>query len=121
MSNHPTIAALMAALEIERLEEQKQWANATFPPLNIETTKDFTQDVNFARREVHALAYKAGHKAATNRLLPLLERAIKMAEFYTKEKLWYPYDGYLENGSPALDDSGDKAREFLAELEKELK
>jgi hypothetical protein len=73
MNTHPTIAALKAALESERLDEQKQWANATFPPLNIETAKDFTQDVNFARREVHALAYKSGHEAATARLLPLIE------------------------------------------------
>jgi len=38
------------------------------------------------------LSFKAGHEAATNRLLPLLEKAVEMAEFYKREcpHLCYP-------------------------------
>lgn len=41
-----------------------EFALSKFPMQNIETSKYFTQDVNFARRMTHCSAYKAGWDAA---------------------------------------------------------
>lgn len=51
MSNHPTIAALKAALESERTKEKHKHHTAR--------------------------AYRLGHEAATERLMPLLEKAVE--------------------------------------------
>ena len=46
-----------------RDELSKQYAIEVFPIKNIETTREFTQDVNFARRVSHGISFKDGYEA----------------------------------------------------------
>lgn len=115
------IDAIKKMMESVRLEEQKQWSNATFPPLNIEITKDFTQDVNFARRESYALAYKAGHQAATERLLPIIERAIEMANYYANSNGIFADSEDCNISDSGHEYGGKKAREFLLSISETAK
>lgn len=72
--------------------------------------------------ELRELYYKSGFdqgdQNATNRLLPLLEKAVKMAEFYADKENW-DYEEVIptiwDNGKIDL---GDKALEFLSEFTK---
>ena len=84
-------------------------------------------------------AYYSGHEAATARLLPLIEQAVEVIEFYGKEDNWHGYkhwdtmmidDDYEvsktnDNTEDTIEVAGKKAREFLnglrSELEKEQK
>lgn len=63
MSNHPTIAALRAALESERKAEYEAYNK------DMDTFTD-EQD------------YNAGHEAATERLMPILEQAVEVIKKY---------------------------------------
>lgn len=56
-------------------------------------------------------SFKDGHEAATNRLLPLIQKAVEMAEFYGDFETWNC--GWDGKSLPE-----DKAREFLAEFTK---
>ena len=111
MSNHPTIAALKAALESERLETSKKYGLDKFPVQNIQTTKDFTQDINFARRMTYSGAYKTGHEAATERLMTVLEQALDVIDVYANQLDW---DGV--NNPAYIQDRGKRARKFLSTL-----
>lgn len=78
-------------------------------------------------------AYQAGHEAATNRLLPLIQKAVEMAEFYGDRKNWSSIDyksdckdlitfndlgvkSYNEKPDYAVASGGRRAREFLLSL-----
>lgn len=97
MSTHPTIAALRAALESER------------EYLSQEKTLPYKSITEAQKR----LMFKSGHKAATERLLGLLEKAVEMSDniehilkYADREFGWLELlDGYN--------------KQFLAELEKE--
>jgi len=68
------------------------------------------------------LSFKAGHEAATNRLLPLLEKAIEVAEFYADRKITIEYeqkDGAFKTES-MTNAFTLKARDFLAEIKEEF-
>ena len=81
------------------------------------------------------LAHKQGHEAATARLLPLIEQAVEVIEFYGKEDNWHGYkhwdtmmidDDYEvsktnDNTEDTIEVAGKKAREFLNGLRSELK
>jgi len=47
----------------KRDELAKDYGTSRFPVQNIETRKDFTQDINFARRMIHTEAFQAGFDA----------------------------------------------------------
>lgn len=123
MNQNPIIKAVREDLAKERLELLKQYGLEKFPVQNIQTTKDFTQDVNFARRMTYSDSYKSGHEAATERLLPILQKAIEALELCDN---WfqeiYPKDIFI--GGPNADEGvnrvvemREKAREFLVSLE----
>lgn len=66
-------------------------------------------------------AFNTGHEAATNRLLPLLEKAIEMAEFYNGLYVFSESDDDSEQlhiDKPWRYSSGKRAREFLSEFTK---
>lgn len=113
-----SIEQLKKILESERLDTSKQYGLDMFPVQNIQTTEEFTQDVNFARRMTHSEAYKSGHEAATNRLLQLLEKAVKMANFYADKENWDDEEFIPTIWDNDKIDLGDKAREFLSEFTK---
>jgi len=82
---------------------------------------------NLELADIRIINYKSGHEAATERLLPILERAIAMAEFYKLKSNYSVVDegrNYnTENVVYELDENtyadtelGTKAREFLASL-----
>lgn len=81
------------------------------------------------------ISYEAGSKAMENRLLPLLQKAVEMAEFYANKDNWTineDYDGFIHEGWITSEDieyppkipntfsgygyGGKKAREFLLSL-----
>lgn len=109
MSNHPTIAALKAALESER-EVEASKHRAHLKEVGIVTESGMASWAKCAN------AYNAGHEAATERLMGLIEKAVEMAEFYEsgfEKKLTSSMMGHF---TPALVDRGAKAREFLTTL-----
>lgn len=89
-------------------------------------------DMDYEYRYAADNDFKAGHEAATERLLPILERAMVMAEFYGDEnnqaaiviRISTPVGQLHDISSAYKNDAGEKAREFqafLAELTKEQK
>lgn len=70
MSNHPKIAALRAALESER-EVEASKHRAHLKEVGIVTESGMASWAKCAN------AYNAGHEAATERLLGLLEQAVE--------------------------------------------
>lgn len=97
MSNHPTIAALRAALESERNDEMTAYELCT-----------------------GQVGYRNGHEAATARLLPLLEKAVEMAEYYGGDQNKKIGDKRLWE-ILTYDDCGKKAREFLNMIKDEVR
>lgn len=102
MSNHQTIAALRVALKRECLDLRREVVRRAY-----------------ACSEYDYWLVKLGHEAATERLLSLIEKAVKIAEFYADKKNWGEpttdiRDWYLIEST----DRGKKARDFLAEIEK---
>lgn len=86
---------------------------------NDNANQDYPEDLIW-RRDIsgfHHQAFKAGHESATNRLLPLLEKAVEMAEFYSDE-LKHCVVGKKYGESDVYVDFGKKAREFLSEFTK---
>lgn len=61
MSNHPTIAALKARLEVERNDEMTAYELCTGP-----------------------VGYRNGHEAATERLMAIVEKAVEGLEYFSK-------------------------------------
>lgn len=61
MSNHPTIAALKARLEVERNDEMTAYELCTGP-----------------------VGYRNGHQAATERLMAIVEKAVEGLEYFSK-------------------------------------
>ena len=61
MSNQPTIAALRAALEVERNDEMTAYELCTGP-----------------------VGYRNGHQAATERLMAIVEKAVEGLEYFSK-------------------------------------
>lgn len=101
MSNHPTIAALRAALESERKIEAEWQENHVW---RVSSYKDIT----------HARSYSSGHEAATERLLGLLEKAIEVLENlqgHADASLLFPHKDRID-----LFKAEQKAREFLTTL-----
>lgn len=95
---NPIIAALKKMIESERDDEMTAYELCTGP-----------------------VGYRNGHEAATERFLPLIEKAVVMASYYADKKNWGEpttdiRDWYLIEST----DRGKKAREFLAEIEKEI-
>lgn len=114
-----SIENLKKILESERLDTSKQYGLDMFPVQNIQTTKEFTQDVNFARRMTYSGAFKYGHEAATNRLLPLLENAFNILSEINIDNPSFE-DSRLEWVEIQIDKSlAKEIREFLAEIKKE--
>lgn len=73
---------------------------------NNEASQDYPEDLIW-RRDIsgfHHKAFKAGHESATNRLLPLLQKMMKVVEFYGKENSW---DEMWVDGDGLEDDGGD--------------
>lgn len=117
MSNHTTIAALKKMIESERDVESKSY--------QIICDKN---SMHLAGRKANAMealmsenAYYDAHEAATERFLPLIEKAVVMASYYADKKNWGEpttdiRDWYLIEST----DRGKKARDFLAEIEKEI-
>lgn len=66
----------------KRDELAKDWALDKHPVQNIQTTKDFTQDVNFARRMAAAEAFQSGWDACAKQLgltVEVLEEQLALA------------------------------------------
>lgn len=120
MSKHPTIAALKAAIETESDELSPKYIHGNhIAPVH--------PDWNRYNR-----TYKSGHEAATARLLPLIEKLLEANELAEQELL--TLDDHINYGKMERYYQEDrshqinkvihkiqKAREFLAEIEKELK
>lgn len=66
----------MKLLEKKRDELAKEYSLAKYPVQNIETRKDFTQDVNFARRMSHCQTFQDGFDAALKELEPVLKELV---------------------------------------------
>lgn len=126
MSNHPTIAALMAALESERNELQNLFVEfdgdrkvefiAKYPVL-WNDVYDIMEDSRYHRAMINSMI--AGHEAATERLMGLLEKAVEMAEHYDGMYIFDEADDdteCLDINKPWRCYSGKKAREFLTTL-----
>lgn len=79
MSNHPIIKALQEELAEERNDEMTAFELCTGP-----------------------VGYRIGHSSATARLLPLIEKMIKVIKFYGNEnnwdEIWVDGDGLEEDG-----------------------
>ncbi len=76
------------------------------------------------------IIYKSGHEAASARLLPLIQKAVEMAEYYGNRENWKtkgsrfgkPLTELEHYDSDGADDlGGKKAREFLTTLAGEIK
>jgi len=67
------------------------------------------------RSDMYPKLWSEGHEAATDRLMPLLEKAVEMANFYAPSDS-YDYDK-TQGVNYIWNDQGKKAREFLASLE----
>lgn len=65
-----------------------------------------------------ANGYRDGSKDMENRLLPLLEKAVEMAEFYADKENWDDEEFIPTIWDNGKIDLGDKAREFLSEFTK---
>lgn len=104
MSNHPAIAALKARLESERNDLLDAYLHKQVVEMNV--TRNAMDN--------SLVGYRNGHEAATERLMTIVQKAVEMAEAIS-----------LMNGNghavyDAVDLIQDEAREFLAELEKDL-
>lgn len=84
---------------------------------NNEANQDCPEDLIWSRDIgcLYGEAFQAGHEAATNRLLPLLEKAVEVIKIYGEELEW---DGV--NNPAYIQDRGKIARKFLAEINKEF-
>ena len=117
-----SIENLKKMLESERVELSKKYRDEAFKanPNGYSVTPGCNEpDTDF----------ELGHEAATNRLLPLLQKAVEMAEFYGDKYNWedkeesYKFSA-IEANDLELDSydrnryGGKKAREFLAEFTK---
>lgn len=70
----------MKLLEKKRDELAKEYSLAKYPVQNIETRKDFTQDVNFARRMSHCQAFQDGFDSCLKELEPVLKELVNNYE-----------------------------------------
>lgn len=70
----------MKLLEKKRDELAKEYSLAKYPVQNIETRKDFTQDVNFARRMSHCQTFQDGFDAALKELEPMIKGVVDVLE-----------------------------------------
>lgn len=107
MSNHPTIAALRAALESER-EVEASKHRAHLKEVGIVTESGMASWAKCAN------AYNAGHEAATERLLGLLEKAIEVLgnlQGHADASLLFPHKDRID-----LFKAEQKAREFITTL-----
>jgi hypothetical protein len=98
MTTHPTIAALKAALESERLDIAAQATTSPRDKFDIS---------------------RLSHEAATERLMGLLEKAVEMAKHYDGMYIFDEADDdteCLDINKPWRCYSGKKAREFLTTL-----
>ena len=92
---------------------------------------DIMEESRYHRAMINSVL--AGHNSATNRLLPLLQKAVEMAEFYGDRNNWGWTDwnqsiiSYIDFEQRPSTESmtfypfglgGKKAREFLSELTK---
>jgi hypothetical protein len=111
---------IIKALQDELVKERNKLIKVKYPKPSVHNT---TIHAANAIAKSDRQAFKLGHEAATARLLGLLEKAVEMAEFYSDENKWTEGMNYWEDFqiTPCGDDLGKKAREFLAELEKEMK
>lgn len=80
----------------KRDELAKDYGTSRFPVQNIETRKDFTQDINFARRMIHTEAFQAGFdacytlmEAENAELKSRIEKLISALNFYADKNNWY--------------------------------
>lgn len=95
---------------------------------------DIMEESRYHRAMINSVL--AGHNSATNRLLPLLQKAVEMATFYADKENYESRDKSLTTGNKVYDIilfdfdrnlekkkdyAGKKAREFLAELTKMTK
>lgn len=87
MSNHPTIAALREALESGR-EVEASKHRAHLKEVGIVTESGMASWAKCAN------AYNAGHEAATERLMTVLEQALDVIEFYADKNNWKIADGW---------------------------
>lgn len=131
MSNHPTIAALKAALESESKGNKIKYDEESFiislngkeiGQWNDEASHDYPEDLIW-RRDISGFyhqAFKAGHEAATERLMTVLEQALDVIEFYSWiQPTQFPEGYYEPHYSPGVgghDRFGTKAREFLLSI-----
>lgn len=108
MSN-PTIAALNARLESEKNKTaDENW--------NTHSGKLVPAALGWIEKDL----IKIGHEAATARLLPLLEKAAEMAEYYGGDQNKKIGDKRLWE-ILTYDDCGKKAREFLNMIKDEVR
>lgn len=63
----------------------KEYAYNKFPVSNIEVRKDFTQDVNFARRCSHHQAFQDGWDSCESVFIKEIDRCREIAERDAKE------------------------------------
>lgn len=102
MSNHPIIKALKEELENDfkiGLEKAKKCCDQCYRQMNEQK-----------------IYFQYGHEAASARLIPLIEKAIKLAEFYDCRYIFDEDDDdgeILKHDKPWRYYSGKKAREFL--------
>jgi len=73
----------------KRDEIAKAYGLDLFPIQNIETRKDFTQDINFARRMTHTKAYQHGFDIGFAIGLEQAKVLVEALEFYAEFSNWY--------------------------------
>lgn len=111
---NPTIAALKAALESDKI----QFAKTKFP---CEAPCDTYRVCDNC---IEAMACRIGYNAATERLMPLIEKAVEMANEISAKANMTIYnhsEEFMEGAWSANVQCAEIARNFLAELEKEFK
>lgn len=134
----------MSKSEIDKIKEVLSEINEA-RTMSIENLKKILESERTNESKQHMISegdngnaeisYEAGSKAMENRLLPLLQKAVEMAEFYANKDNWTineDYDGFIHEGWITSEDieyppkipntfsgygyGGKKAREFLTNV-----
>lgn len=109
MNTHPTIAALKARLESEKI----QFAKTKFP---CEAPCDTYRVCDNC---IEAMACRIGHEAATKRLIGIIERAVEMANEISAKANMTIYnhsEEFMDGANAANIQCAEIAKEFLSTL-----